>query len=98
MLSAVRGAAPQGAQLEVFLNRPCNHMARLIRDLCEPSAARENLKDVLKFIKDVRSPGPCLCIHSFRSHTSEGEQCSGELMLISASHCHCQTHTMHSFH
>ena len=58
MLSAVRGAAPRGAQLEAFLNTPCNHMARLIRDLCEPSAVRENLKDVLKFIKDVRRPDP----------------------------------------
>ena len=58
MLSAVKGAGPQGAELDAFLNTPCHHMARLIRDLCEPSAVRESLKDVLKFIKDVRSPDP----------------------------------------
>lgn len=98
MLSAVKGAGPQGAELEAFLNTPCHHMARLIRDLCEPSAVRENLKDVLKFIKDVRSPDPWLCIPSFLSHPSEGDQCSVKLMLISESHCHCQPHAMHSLH
>ena len=76
MLSAVKGDAPQGAELEAFLSTPCHHMARLIRDLCEPSAVRESLKDVLKFIKDVRSPDPWLCIPSFSSRPSEGNPCS----------------------
>ena len=53
MLSAVEDAAPEGAELEAFLGKPCNHMARLIRDLCAPDAVQENLKNVLTFIKNV---------------------------------------------
>ena len=53
MLSAVQGAAPEGVELEAFLGKPCNHMARLIRDLCAPEAVQENLKNVLAFIKNV---------------------------------------------
>ena len=98
MLSAVKGAGPQGAELEAFLSMPCHHMARLIRDLCEPRAVRESLKDVLKFIKDVRSPEPWLCKPSYLSHPSEGDQCSVKSMLNSDTHCHCQPHAMHFLH
>ena len=59
MLSAVKGAAPKGAELEAFLDKPCNHMARLIRDLCAPESVQENLKNVLAFIKNV-STSICL--------------------------------------
>ena len=59
MLSAVGAAAPQGAELEAFLGKPCNHMARLIRDLSAPESVQENLKNVLAFIKNV-SPFPAL--------------------------------------
>ena len=98
MLSAVEGAGPRGAELEAFLSTPCNHMARLIRDLCEPSAVRENLKDVLKFIKDVRSPDPSIDMQICSRHPFEGDRCSTRLIFISESHCHCQTHTMHLIH
>ncbi|CAK0731645.1 hypothetical protein CVIRNUC_000023 [Coccomyxa viridis] len=52
MLSAVKDAAPEGAELKAFLGKPCNHMARLIRDLCAPESVLENLKNVLAFIKN----------------------------------------------
>ena len=53
MLGAVKDAAPDCAELEAFLGKPCNHMARLIRDLCAPESVQENLKNVLVFIKNV---------------------------------------------
>ena len=61
MLSAVKDAAPEGAELEAFLGKPCNHMARLIRDLCAPESVLENLKNVLAFIKNVRTSALLLC-------------------------------------
>ena len=62
MLSAVEDAAPQGAEREAFLGKPCNHMARLIRDLCAPESVQENLKNVLTFIKNVSTPFASLCL------------------------------------
>ena len=61
MLSAVKDAAPEGAELEAFLGKPCNHMARLIRDLCAPESVQENLKNVLAFIKDVSTSALMSC-------------------------------------
>ena len=60
MLRSARAPAPQGAELEVFLGKPCNHMAHLIRDLCAPDSQQEKLRDVMKFIKDVSSSMPVI--------------------------------------
>ena len=98
MLSTVKGATPQGAELKALLDTPCNHMARLVRDLCEPSAVRENLKDVLKFIKDVRNLNPSSRICPLSHCPSGGDRCNAILMLFCTPHCHCQIGTMHIFH
>ena len=97
MLSGVKGAAPQGAKLESLLTKPCNHMARLVRDLCEPSAVGENLKDVLKFIKDVRSPDSSMKMYSISCHPSEGDRCSVRWKVQFTPHCRCQSHTVQHF-
>ena len=62
MLSTVEDAAPEGAEREAFLGKPCNHMARLIRDLCAPESVQENLKNVLTFIKNVSTPFASSCL------------------------------------
>ena len=68
MLSAVKGAAPEGAELEAFLGKPCNHMARVIRDLCAPESVQDNLKNVLTFIKNVRPPHALLSLAGLVSY------------------------------
>ena len=72
MLSAVKDAAPEGAELEAFLGKPCNHMARLIRDLCMPESVQENLKNVLAFIKNVSTSFALSCPAVSPSHQKLG--------------------------